>query len=163
MRALLTSLIDIFFPLFRRLLSLQTYRYMVCGGLNTVTGLLVYYLSFYYIFSQRLVDLGFIAFKPHMAALFLSSAWSFSLGFVLNKYVVFTGSYLRGRVQLFRYLLTFLANLVLNYFLLKIFVEKAGWDPLVSQVLTIVIVVGISYLLQRHFTFRGSVSQKAAK
>lgn len=163
MRAFLTSLIDIFFPLFRRLISLQTYRYMVCGGLNTVTGLLVYYLSFYHIFSQKLVDLGFFAFKPHMAALFLSSAWSFSLGFLLNKYVVFTGSYLRGRVQLFRYLLTFLANLVLNYFLLKIFVEKAGWDPLVSQVLTIVIVVGISYLLQRHFTFRGSVSQKAAK
>lgn len=160
MKERFTAVLDLFFPLFRRFMPLHTYRYAACGGLNTIIGLLVYFAGYHYIFRRTLFDLGFFAFKPHMAALFLSSAVSFVLGFLLNKYVVFTGSYLRGRVQLFRYLLTFTTNLVLNYVLLKLMVEKAGWSPVFSQVLTITVVVSLSYILQRHFTFRGHTGRK---
>jgi putative flippase GtrA len=160
MKERFTAVLDLFFPLFRRFMPLHTFRYAACGGLNTIIGLLVYFTGYHYIFRRTLFDLGFFAFKPHMAALFLSSAVSFVLGFLLNKYVVFTGSYLRGRVQLFRYLLTFTANLVLNYVLLKLMVEKAGWSPVFSQVLTIAVVVSLSYILQRHFTFRGHTGRK---
>jgi len=160
MKERFTAVLDLFFPLFRRFMPLHTYRYAACGGLNTIIGLLVYFTGYHYIFRRTLFDLDFFAFKPHMAALFLSSAVSFVLGFLLNKYVVFTGSYLRGRVQLFRYLLTFTANLVLNYVLLKLMVEKAGWSPVFSQVLTIAGVVSLSYILQRHFTFRGHTGRK---
>jgi len=160
MKERFTAVLDLFFPLFRRFMPLHTYRYAACGGLNTIIGLLVYFTGYHYIFRRTLFDLDFFAFKPHMAALFLSSAVSFVLGFLLNKYVVFTGSYLRGRVQLFRYLLTFTANLVLNYVLLKLMVEKAGWSPVFSQVLTITVVVSLSYILQRHFTFRGHTGRK---
>ncbi|MBS1762172.1 MAG: GtrA family protein, partial [Bacteroidetes bacterium] len=118
----------------------QTYRYAVCGGMNTLMGLILYTVSFRHIFNREIFDFGISAFKPHIAALFLSSSFTFSLGFLLNKFIVFTDSYLRGRIQLFRYFLSFMINLIINYFLLKIFVEGLKWDAVLSQVITIVII-----------------------
>jgi len=135
-------------------MPLQTFRYAACGGGNALFGLITYFIGYQYIFAQRVFDFGFFAFKPHIAALFLSSCITFMIGFVLNRYVVFTASNLRGRIQLFRYFLSFSFNLVINYGMLKLLVEILDWNPLLSQVLTIVLVIGISYFTQRHFTFR---------
>lgn len=159
MKQRFTSLIDLFYPLFSRFMPLHTFRYAACGGINTLLGLAIYFVCFYHLFNETVFDFGFYAFKPHMAALFVSSGASFVMGFLLNKYVVFTGSYLKGRVQLFRYFLTFTFNLFINYILLKLFVEYAGWNAVFSQVLTICIVVSLSYVLQKHFTFRGHKSR----
>jgi putative flippase GtrA len=74
---------------------------------------------------------------------------------------VFTSSYLRGRVQLFRYFLSFTFNLFLNYGLLKILVEMLHLDPVLSQVISICVVIGVSYLTQRHFTFRVKKGEQA--
>ena len=95
-----------------------------------------------------------MVFKPYNAALFLSFCISFCAGFLLNKYVVFTGSYLRGRIQLFRYFLSFFLNLVINYFLLMAFIELLQMKPFLSQIITTVIIVALGYLTQKHFSFR---------
>ncbi len=150
----LTSFIDAFHPPFRRLMPLQTFRYAACGGANTVLGLSAYWLSFHYLFEKTNFDAGFMVFKPHVAALFVSFIVSFSVGFLLNKYVVFTGSYLRGRIQLFRYFLSFFLNLVINYFLLKLFVEVWYMPAFLSQLMTTVFIIGLGYLTQKHFTFK---------
>ena len=92
--------------------------------------------------------------KPHNAALGISFIASFVLGFLLNKYVVFTSSLMRGRVQLFRYFLSFFLNLIVNYFLLKLFVEVWHLEAFTSQVITTGIIVTLSYLTQKHFTFK---------
>jgi putative flippase GtrA len=154
MRKFITGIIDFFYPPFRRIMPLQTFRYAACGGTNACFGLLTYIISYRYVFVKEVFDLGFFAFKPHIAALFLSSAFTFIIGFILNRYVVFTTSYLRGRIQLFRYFLSFSFNLLINYALLKLLVEVFHWNVLFSQVLTIVLVIAISYVTQRHFTFR---------
>ncbi|HYM93865.1 MAG TPA: GtrA family protein, partial [Chitinophagaceae bacterium] len=78
----------------------------------------------------------------------------FPFGFFLMKYVVFSDSGLRGKVQLFRYFLVYVINLVLNYVLLKITVELFHIYPTIAQMFDIVILILISYLFQRHFTFR---------
>ena len=135
-------------------MPLQTFRYAACGGSNACLGLLVYVIAYRYIFVKQIFDFGFFAFQPHIAALFLSSAVTFVIGFILNRYVVFTSSDLRGRIQLFRYFLSFAFNLIINYALLKVLVEVLHWNVLFSQLLTILIVIGISYITQRHFTFR---------
>ncbi len=135
-------------------MPLQTFRYAACGGGNACLGLLTYFISYRYIFVKEIFDFGFFAFKPHIAALFLSSSITFLIGFILNRYVVFTTSNLRGRIQLFRYFLSFAFNLVVNYALLKLTVELLHWNVLVSQVLTILVVIAMSYVTQRHFTFR---------
>ncbi len=135
-------------------MPVQTFRYAACGGANTVLGLFIYYIGYQYLFARENFDFGFFAFKPHIAALFLSCAVSFIVGFLLNKFVVFTGSNLRGRIQLFRYFLSFAFNLVLNYLLLKMLVEWLHWDALLSQFLTTALVVTVSYLSQKHFSFK---------
>jgi putative flippase GtrA len=154
MKHALTSAIDFFYPPFKKVMPLQTFRYAACGGGNALFGLLVFTIGFEHIFARRNFDLGFMVFEPYSAALLLSSTITFIIGFLLNKYVVFTSSYLRGRVQLFRYFLSFTFNLFLNYGLLKLLVEMLHLDPVLSQVISICVVIGVSYLTQRHFTFR---------
>src|SRR5688572_21767790 len=119
-RDLLLPVIDFFYPPFRKLMPIQTFRYVVSGGTNTVLGLAVYYISFEYIVKAENLDLGFYAFKPHIAALFMAFCVSFPFGFFLMKYVVFNDSKMRGKVQLFRYFMIYVFNLVLNYLLLKV-------------------------------------------
>lgn len=154
MKQLITATIDFFYPPFRRVMPLQTFRYAACGGGNALFGLITYFIGYQFIFARRIFDLGFFAFEPYSAALFLSSALTFIIGFILNRYVVFTTSNLRGRIQLFRYFLSFSFNLVINYGMLKLLVEILHWDAMLSQVITIALVIGISYFTQRHFTFR---------
>lgn len=153
MRTLVTNFIDFFYPIFRKFLPLQTFRYAACGGFNTVLGLTIYTLGLYY-FGEQNVSIYSVVLKPHNAALFISSLTSLIVGFTLNKYVVFLDSYLKGRIQLLRYALSFFVNLVLNYFLLRLFVEFLGMDELLSQVLSTIIVITFSYLTQKHFTFK---------
>ena len=160
MKHYVTSFIDYFHPPFRKIFSLQTFRYAVCGGFNTVLGLLVYALSFKFLFKELNVSVGWITLKPHNAALFLSFVVSFIVGFVLNKYVVFVDSYLKGRIQLFRYFVTVFSNVCINYFLLKIFVEFLHWDEILSQLLTTCIIILTGYFGQRYFTFRTKAPSK---
>ena len=148
------AFIDFFYPPFRKLMPEQTFRYAVCGGANTVLGLLIYFISYQYIFKKENFDFGFFAFKPHIAALFVSFCINFVIGFTLMKFVVFVDSNLKGRIQLFRYFLAFSFNLVINYLLLKLFVELLHMNALISQFITTCIVVAISYLSQKHFSFK---------
>ena len=149
-----TALIDFFYQPFKKWLPLQTFRYAACGGANMVLGFLIYTFSYKFLFREQVFDLGFYAFKPHIASLILSFLINFPVGFFLNKYVVFVDSNIRGRVQLFRYFFVFVSNLFINYLLLKILVEILHMNAILSQVIATVIVVTISYLLQRHYTFK---------
>ena len=148
------NFINFFYPLFRKLMPLQTFRYAVCGGLNTALGLLAYTLSYQYIFKGHQLDLRYYAFEPHTAALFLSFCINLPLGFALNKFVVFSESTIKGRIQLFRYFIFFIFCLFLNYVLLKLFVEMLGLNAIVAQFITTGIVVAVSYISQKHFTFK---------
>ena len=132
----------------------QTFKYAVCGGSNMVLDILIYYISYNFILHKQIVDLGFIAFKPHIAALWMAFCVSFPIGFLLSKFIVFNTSQLRGRVQLFRYLLIVAVNLVLNYALLKTLVEYLSFYPTIARIFTTCIIVTFSFLSQKHFTFK---------
>lgn len=137
-------------------MNIQTFRYGASGGGNTLLGLIIYYISYKFIFSEKTFDIGFFAFKGHIAALILSFCVTFPVGFFMSKYVVFSDSNMKGRIQLFRYLLICLFNLGLNYLPLKILVEKFHIYPVIAQVLTICVVVVFSYIAQRNFSFKAS-------
>ncbi len=154
MTNLITAVIDFFYIPFRKVVPLQTFRYAACGGGNTVLGFLLYSLSFKFLFREQVLDMGFYAFKPHMAALIFSFLINFPVGFLLMKYVVFVASNLKGRVQLLRYFFVFLSNLVLNYFLLKVLVEYLHVYAIFAQIMATTVVIVTSYLLQRHFSFK---------
>ena len=158
MTNLVTSFIDFFYPPFRKVLNLQTFRYVICGGTNTFLDILIYFISYNFILHKQVVFLGPLAFKPHIMAFIMSFIISFPTGFYLNRNVVFTGSTLRGRVQLFRYLLLVIICIILNYVFIKLFVEQFNIFPTVAKILTTFIVISFSYVTQRYFTFRKSES-----
>jgi len=153
-RDFILPVIDFFYPPFRRLMNIQTFRYAASGGGNLILGFIVYYISYKYIFAEREFNFGYYAFKGHIAALFVSFLVTFPVGFFMSKYVVFSDSKMKGRIQLLRYFMICMFNLSINYLLLKIFVEKFHIYPILAQILTIVIVVVFSYIAQRNFSFK---------
>jgi hypothetical protein len=161
-RDFILPIIDFFYPPFRRIMNLQTFRYAASGGGNMVLGFFIYFISYKYLFHEKDFDFGFFAFKGHIAALFISFLVIFPIGFFMAKYVVFSDSDLRGKVQLFRYFMICMFNLALNYLLLKIFVEVMHIDPVLAQVFTISIVVVFSYIAQRNFSFKAGIEDDEA-
>lgn len=148
------KLLDFFYPLFKRFFDKTTYYYAACGGLNTLFDLFLFFISYNFILNKQIVELPFIAISPHIAAFIMAFLFSFPTGFLLMRYVVFRSSYIRGRVQLFRYFLSVCISLFLNYIFLKILVEQLHFYPTVSKLIITFIVVGISYLTQKYFSFK---------
>ena len=154
MRNIIISAIDFFYPSFKRIMPLQTFRYAACGGFNVVLGFVIFTFLYQFVLQQRVVDLGIYVFESYSLALLISSCTVFFIGFMLNKYVVFVASNLRGRIQLFRYFLSFISNLTINYVLLKILVKSLHLHPVMAQVFVTCFVVTLSYFTQQYFTFK---------
>jgi putative flippase GtrA len=150
------AIVDFCYPLFRRFMRLQTFRYLATGSSNTLVGIFVYFTCYTYWFQGSVFNVGFYAFKAHSAALLVSFIFTFPLGFFFSKFVVFSDSQLRSRIQLFRYFMVCVFNLFLNYLLLKVQVEVLLVNPLLAQFLTVIGVVFFSYLAQRNFSFKNS-------
>ncbi len=138
-------------------MPLQTFRYAACGGSNMLLDIFIYYISYNYILHKQILDLGFIAFKPHIGALWMAFLISFPVGFLFSKYIVFDTSHLRGRVQLFRYLLIVAINLVLNYSIIKIMVEYMDFYPTIARIFATGFLIIFSYLSQKHFSFKSRI------
>ncbi len=150
----ISNIIDWFYFPFLHFIPNEVFKYAVTGGANTVFDLFLYFIFYRYLLGMQIVDLGFVAISPHIAAFLMVFPITFTTGFLLAKYVTFTASQLRGKIQLFRYGVTVAGAIVLNYIFLKIFVEYAGLYATLSKALTTVIVVIYSYVVQRYFSFR---------
>ena len=135
-------------------MPVQTFRYAVCGGGNMLLDIFLFYISFNFILQKQILNLGFFSIKPYNAALCMAFCITFPLGFLLNKYIVFNASYLRSHVQLFRYVLIVIINLILNYVILNVSVQYLHFYPTIAKILATVIIVTFSYLSQKHFTFK---------
>lgn len=158
MRKALLRLIDFFYPPFSRWLSLHTFRYMVSGSSTAACGIVSYYIAYNWILNQRNFEVDFL-FLPklitgHSLALVISTFASFLWGFTLNKYLIFTQSTLKGRVQIFRYGVVFIVNFGLSLASLKYMVEGLHFYPSLSQAFITIVLSLCSYFLQKHFTFK---------
>jgi|SRR5215212_5985532 len=154
LRTAILSLVDFFYLPFKPFTPLQTYRYAACGGSNTALNIFIFFITHNFILKNRVVHIGSIAISSHIASFLIAFCITFPIGFYLSMYVVFHGSYLRRRIQLVRYFAVALACIFLNYGLLKLFVDGLGWYPTPSMLLTTLIVVGFSYISQKHFSFK---------
>ncbi len=154
MRKIIIRLIDFFFPPFKRIMPLQTFRYAVCGCSNMLLDITLFYISYNFILQKQIFDLGFVSLKAYNAALVMAFCITFPLGFLLNKYIVFNSSYLRSHVQLFRYGLIVAVNLLLNYAIINLLVQYLYFFPTIAKIIATAIIVTFSYLSQKHFTFK---------
>jgi putative flippase GtrA len=154
MKNLILQVIDFFYRPFARLMPLQTFRYLACGGGNTLLDILLYYIMYNFVLHQQDVHLPSLTISSPIAALFMAMSITFPTGFLLSKYIVFSESNLRGRIQLFRYFMQVAACLLLNYLFMKLFVEYLHIYPTISKIFTTFFVVCFSYLTQKKFTFK---------
>ena len=135
-------------------MPINTFRYAACGGANVALDISLFFVLYNFVFKKQVVQLGFIAFQPHIAAFLFSFLITFPVGFLLSKYVVWTDSNIKGHVQLFRYFLIVIMNVLLNYIFIKLFVEYFHVYPTIAKLMTTVIVIIFSYLSQKHYTFK---------
>ncbi len=156
---IINRILDFFYPLFKSFLPKETYRYAATGGGNLVLDILLYFLFFHFVLFEQNLDLGFIVISPHIAAFLMTFPITFSTGFLLAKYITFTQSRLQGRKQLLRYGLTVLGSIIINYIFLKLFVEKMGFYPTPSKILTTFISIVYSFIAQKYFTFKTGKKQ----
>ena len=148
--------IDTFYFLFKRVMPLKTYRYAVCGGSNLVFDTVLYFFFYNFILVKQNVDLHFFVLSPHIASLFFVFPISFTTGFLLQKYITFQESDLRGRVQFFRYFIVGIGGLLISYITMKLLVDILGIYPTPSRLITIIITVTYGYILQNNFSFKVS-------
>jgi len=158
-KGLIIDTIDFFYPPFRYFMDRKTFRYLACGGGNTLLDIFIYFISYNFILEKEIVKLSFISISPHIGAFIIAFMVTFPIGFLLMRNVVFPDSVVRGRVQLARYLLLVFVCILLNYVFLKLFVEQFHFYPTVAKIMTTFIVVIFSYLSQRHFTFKTSAAK----
>ena len=152
----ITKAIDLFYvkPL-RKILSQQVFRYLACGGTTALLDAVWYYVIYHYIVREQLIDLGFIAVSPHIAALCIVFPITFLTGFWLNRNVAFRVTNVSSLPQLAKYTLTVVGSILLNYACMKLLVDVCGLWATPSKMITTVICATYSFLAGRHFTFKG--------
>tara|TARA_B100001057_G_scaffold342717_1_gene343670 strand:- start:1301 stop:1777 length:477 start_codon:yes stop_codon:yes gene_type:complete len=156
MSSLIRKFLDLFYPIVAKIFDKTTYYYAACGVGNLVLSWILFFLFYQFVFEKKLWHISLIdfTFTPYTLSAFSCFIISFILGFLLMKYVVFTQSELKGRIQLFRYGISAIITSSANWVLLKTFVEFFYFFPSLANVLSTCIVVIISYLIQRNFTFK---------
>ena len=154
LRDLIIQIIDLFYIPFMRMVPVETFRYAATGGFNTLLDISLYFLCYNFVLQKQVVDLQFVSISPHIAAFLIVFPFTFFTGFLLAKYITFTNSDIRGRVQLMRYLLSVSGSIFLNYFFIKLLVEFGGLWPTLSKIITTIIVVIYSYFVQKFYTFK---------
>jgi len=154
-RAFILSFIDFFYPFFKKLMPLQTFRYAACGGGNTLLDISLFIIVHDFILHKQAIQVTpNLLVSPYIAAFLCSFCITFPLGFYLNRYVVFQDAKSAKREQIVKYFIVVMFCLVLNYGFMKFFVEVLRWDAKFSKVVTTLFLVLFSYFSQKHFTFK---------
>lgn len=162
MRRYFHRLIDLIYPLFSRWISLQTYRYLAFGSINAGLGVVFYFIIFNYILHQQAILWFGITISAPVATQVIESVVFCISGFFTNKYLVFSESNLKGRIQLFRYVSVYVLNFFLNIGMIKVLVETFFWYPTIAKAIATLSIAVLSYISSKKFSFR-NVDEKSTK
>jgi putative flippase GtrA len=154
MENFIKSLIDFFYPPFRKLMPLNTFRYGVCGCINVSLDIGLFSFFYNIVYNKHDFLLGTFIFKAHIAAYFTSFLITFPAGFFLSKYIVWSASKVKAGTQLFRYFLIVIMVLVINYVFLKLFIEYLHIYPILSKIMTSAIAIIFGFLSQKYYAFK---------
>lgn len=151
----ITKIVDFFYPPFKKYISLPLFRYAVTGGSNLVFDWILFFLTFQFLLEKQMLHLHIVTLSSYTATKFIVFPITFTTGFLLQKYVTFQTSTMKGRKQLLRYINVVLGNLLINYLGLKLLVEFIGLDyPTIANIIVTLFTVIFSYLSQKKYTFR---------
>ncbi len=148
------QLITFFYPPFGRLMSRQLFSYAFCGSIATGIDIVIFFITYNFWLHKSNVFLYGYTFKATTASVMVAFCVSFPIGFFLQKYVTFTNSALRGRVQLLRYISIVAICILMNIYIIQFLVEQLHIYPTIAKIITTVVVVTFSYFTQKYFSFK---------
>jgi len=150
------AFLDLFYPIVSRIFDKTTYYYAVAGSSNLVLGWVLFWVLDHWVIHRKTVELPLFEHPVHSYTVIAATCglFSFFFGFVMMRYVVFTESQLTGSVQFIRYGLSALISATFNWILIKLMVDTFVWNASLCNVFASMVVVTISYFLQRKFSFK---------
>lgn len=153
---LLLKILDLFYPLFSKVLNREFYYYLASGTINTVLNWIFYFIIYNYIVAKEEVSFAGIVMSAHIASLVIVTPITLTIGFLLSKNITFSHSKIKTATQFYRYCLIIFANFAISYLSMKFWVEAVGLWPTPSNMLTTIITTIFSYLMQKFYSFRVS-------
>ena len=151
---LIQQFIHFFYPPFKKILTFEQFRYIACGGFMAMFDVFMFYVCYNFIFKGLFIDIGPWHMSPHVASMWLPVPLILCMSFLLSRFVVFTETNLKKTTSMFRYLLLAISCFLLNFGLIKLFVEVCHMHPVVSKIACTALVAVYSYLTQKYFTFK---------
>jgi putative flippase GtrA len=153
---IIRAFLDFFYPIVSRIFDKTTYYYAVAGSTNLVLGWVLFWVLDHWVIHSKTVELPLFKHPVNSYTVIAAVCGmvSFLFGFMMMRYVVFTESQLKGRIQFFRYGLSALISATVNWLLIKLMVDTFAWNASLCNVFASVVVVTISYFLQRKFSFK---------
>ncbi|TKC07181.1 GtrA family protein [Pedobacter frigoris] len=147
----LARLLDIPYPIFRKHVSFELYRYLAVGGICFLLNMGVFHFSYYYFFINNLNQNIF--FNNNLMSLLTSMVITVPIGFYLTKNFVFS-SKLKENTQLFRYSVSILLSLFLSKNILDIFIINLCLNVTVSFLVSIFVTQIFLFYFQKLISFR---------
>jgi putative flippase GtrA len=153
---IIRAFLDFFYPIVSRIFDKTTYYYAVAGSTNLVLGWVLFWVLDHWVIHSKTLELPLFKHPVHSYTVIAAvcGVVSFLFGFLMMRYVVFTESQIKGRIQFFRYGLSALISATVNWLLIKLMVDTFAWNASLCNVFASVVVVTISYFLQRKFSFK---------
>ncbi|MBK7887435.1 MAG: GtrA family protein [Bacteroidetes bacterium] len=137
------------------LLKSKIIRYLISAGLATWVDVVVYFVSFNYLYKKEDIDIfGFYTVSAPTASLILSYTIGLLTNFTLTKFLVFKESELETHKQLFRYVMVAILVLILNYFLMSFLIRQLEWYPTLARAVSAVSIGVLSFVVHKSFSFR---------
>lgn len=153
----INRLVDLLYlPIVARYIPKTIFRYGLCGGLNMVLDMVIYFLLFQFILQKSNLDLAIVVISPQIAAFLITFPIIFFTGLWLNRNISFKDSPLKSRTQAIRYMIVVCCNIAIKYFGLKLLVDVISIYPSISNAIMTVVTVIFSYFAQSRFSFRGA-------
>lgn len=152
MKSIIQYLLKLFYPIFRSVLPFEVYAYLSVGAANTLFNIGLFVLFFF--------QFSYISFTQQFAleiATVLSFLITVASGFWLNKNFAFTNASNEksaSKKQFGKYFLVSLQGQVSDYVLTKFLVVVLIFHPTVAYLISTVIMLILTYFLQKYFTFR---------
>jgi putative flippase GtrA len=150
-------ILDIFYPLFQKILPYELYAYLAVGAINTALNIILFAVLYQFVLPAP----GIIVYNFFIASYTLSLILSFlatvPTGFWFAQEFAFNQSNQhadQAGKQMGKYFLVVLQGLISDYLLLKGLIVFTGMHPTGAKILSTVIVLSVNFLLQKYYTFK---------
>ena len=119
----------------------EAINYLIVGGLTTVVSITTYWIARLFIESYKISNI---------------ISWIFAVAFayVTNRKYVFHSKSVNKVKEMFNFLLSRIATLVIEFIFLYIFVSVIKIDDRISKIIVQVIIIILNYIFSKLFVFK---------